>query len=97
MTYCKLIIFCFFVSCVSRPPYKDYALAKETLITAKKFSANIHAGKDYSISLRLYKKASFAYKKQQYDLAQNLFKKSIKLSERAELKSRIYQQQKEDQ
>ena len=84
------------LSCVSTPPYKDYALAQSVLLNAKKFSADKIVPKYYSKSLILYKKAVLSYKQKDYEKAGLLFEDSIKFAEKAELQARIKQKKDQD-
>ena len=97
----EFLIFCllsFFLltACSSLTPYKDYALAKSALQTAKKFSADKLAPRYYSKSLALYKKAVSSYKQKEYDRAGSLFEEAIILAEKAELQARIKRKKDEE-
>ena len=95
-TVCSFFFLVSLASCVSTPPYKEYALAQTALSEAKKFSADKIAPELYSKSLSLYKRASNSYIQKDYEKAGLLFADSLKFAKKAELISRLKQKKEQN-
>jgi len=82
-------IFLIGTACVSIQPYKEYALAREALFTAKKFSADKFFLKTYLKARFLYKEGVNFYEQHNYEEAKSSFEDSIKLAEKVEFRARL--------
>ena len=78
----------FFISCVSvSSPEREYAIAFSALEDAEVFSAD--SPSSYSKARRFYQKGVSMYRRGEYGEAKSLFSKSIRFSEKTELRGRI--------
>ena len=77
------------ISCAGTPPIKEYAIAKQALISAKKHKSHIYFPQRYKNAIKLYKKGTSSFKDRYYGQARNYFEEVIEQGEQAENLTRI--------
>jgi hypothetical protein len=84
-----ITIAAFLIGCVGPAPIQDFAISRTALEAARDSGAHQRAPNQMYSAEEKYKQGMAAYKNREYELATELFKKSIEYSEKAEFISRL--------
>ena len=79
----------FFVSCAGLPPIKEYSLAREALLQAKKSGADKHHPNYYAKALKSYRAGKASFKDRYFDRAGDHFESAVEYAERSEDLTRV--------